>query len=157
MAPTAPITPGKFDRSKCKVLNGPTATGQHCPEGWTIYRSPGPSIAGTKSGADWHYLMYVDQFDVLGLGKDVPITPGTMSDSLLAMGLDGKWTVMRVPYPMGFYSRGMDERIDDPKTGWKGTGLWTDYAEVPIWHIEGGEGTLGKAVKFQIRPDPLAH
>jgi hypothetical protein len=148
---------GKFDRSKCKVLNGPTATGQHCPEGWTIYRSPGPSIAGTKSGADWHYLMYVDQFDVLGLGKDVPITPGTMSDSLLAMGLDGKWTVMRVPYPMGFYSRGMDERIDDPKTGWKGKGLWTDYAEVPIWHIEGGEGTLGKAVKFQIRPDPLAH
>src|SRR5262249_13541382 len=26
-----------FDRRKCKVLNGPTATGQHCPEGWTLY------------------------------------------------------------------------------------------------------------------------
>jgi len=28
---------GKFDRSKCKVLNGPKATGKHCPEGWTLY------------------------------------------------------------------------------------------------------------------------
>ena len=27
-----------FDRRKCKgPLNGPTATGQHCPEGWTLY------------------------------------------------------------------------------------------------------------------------
>ena len=25
-----------FDRSKCAVLNGPAATGQHCPEGWTL-------------------------------------------------------------------------------------------------------------------------
>jgi hypothetical protein len=30
-----------FDRSKCKVLNGPAATGQHCPEGWTLYPLPG--------------------------------------------------------------------------------------------------------------------
>jgi hypothetical protein len=149
---------GRFDRRKCRVLNGPTATGQHCPEGWTIYLSPGPKITGTNAGADWHYLMFMDQFDVLGLGKDIPITPGTNSDSLLALMPDsGKWVVMRVPYPMGFYSRGMDERIDDPKAGWKGRGLWSNYAEVPLWHIEGGEGTMGKAVKFQLRPDPLAH
>jgi len=25
-----------------------------------------------------------------------------------------------------------------------------------VWHIEGGKGTNGKIVKFQIRPDPLA-
>ena len=32
---------GKFDRSKCKVLRGPeTATGRHCPEGWTLYPFP---------------------------------------------------------------------------------------------------------------------
>jgi hypothetical protein len=149
---------GKFDRRKCKVLNGPTATGQHCPEGWSIYLSPGPKITGTEAGADWHYLMFMDQFDVLGMGKDIPITPGTNSDSLLALMPDTeRWVVMRVPYPRGFYSRGMDERIDDPSTGWKGRGLWSDYAEVPLWHIEGGEGTVGKAVKFQLRPDPLAH
>jgi hypothetical protein len=34
-----------FDRKKCKgPLNGPaSATGQHCPEGWTLYPFPGPS------------------------------------------------------------------------------------------------------------------
>ena len=32
-----------FDRSKCAVLTGEAATdGQHCPEGWTLYPSPGP-------------------------------------------------------------------------------------------------------------------
>ena len=30
-----------FDRTKCKVLNGPQAADpQHCPEGWTVYRRP---------------------------------------------------------------------------------------------------------------------
>ncbi len=30
-----------FDRRKCKgPLNGPTATGQQCPEGWTLYPEP---------------------------------------------------------------------------------------------------------------------
>ena len=32
-----------FDRRKCKgPLNGPLATGQHCPEGWTLYAEPLP-------------------------------------------------------------------------------------------------------------------
>jgi hypothetical protein len=35
-----------FDRRKCKVLNGPTATGKHCPEGWTLYPFPGPQFKG---------------------------------------------------------------------------------------------------------------
>ena len=58
-----------FDRSKCKVLKGPTATGQHCPEGWTIYPVPGPSFKGTDARADWHYLNWVDRYDTLGFGK----------------------------------------------------------------------------------------
>jgi len=51
----------------------------------------------------------------------------------------------------------MDGRIDDPNGGWKGRALWANYGTHLIWHIEGGKGTLGKIVKFQIRPDPLAH
>src|SRR4029078_4145365 len=36
-----------FARSKCKgTLNGPTATGQQCPEGWTLYPFPGPNYKG---------------------------------------------------------------------------------------------------------------
>ena len=39
-----------FDRSKCTgPLNGPTATGQHCPEGWTFYQEPLPQIQGATS------------------------------------------------------------------------------------------------------------
>jgi len=38
---------GSFDRRKCKgPLNGPTATGQHCPEGWTLRDGPGPNFKG---------------------------------------------------------------------------------------------------------------
>jgi hypothetical protein len=53
---------------KCKgPLNGPTATGDHCPEGWSFYR---------------------------------------------------------VPYPLGFYMKGMEGRIDAVNAGWKGRGIW---------------------------------
>jgi len=55
-----------FDRSKCKVLAGPAATGQHCPEGWTFYKIPGPNVTGSDVSADWTYLTWVDQFNVLG-------------------------------------------------------------------------------------------
>jgi hypothetical protein len=63
---------------------------------------------------------------------------------------------VRVPYPMGFFVKQVDGRIDDPKAGWKGKGLWTTYANRTPWHLEGGKGTKGKAVKMQFRPDPLA-
>lgn len=150
---------GSFDRRKCKVLNGPTATGDHCPEGWSLYPIPGPRFKNVEDpiNADWHYLDWVDQFNTLGLGKDVPIAPGTNSDSMIALLPDSKkFVVMRVPYPLGFYSRGMDGRIDDPNAGWKGRGLWTTYASISPWNVEGGKGQVPKVVKFQVRPDPLA-
>ncbi len=39
-----------FDRRKCKgPLNGPNATGQQCPEGWTLYPTPGPKFKNVKT------------------------------------------------------------------------------------------------------------
>src|SRR5688572_13826277 len=35
---------GRFDRRRCKVLNGPTATGAHCPEGRSFHKLPGPQL-----------------------------------------------------------------------------------------------------------------
>ena len=147
-----------FDRRKCKVLNGPTATGQHCPEGWTLYLTPGPKFKGApdQTNSDMLYYNWVDQFDTLGLGRNVPIATGSYSDALLALS-GGKFVVMRVPYPMGFYHRGVDGRIDDPKAGWKGRGLWANYGSYNPWHYEGGKGQTSKAVHFQLRPNPLAH
>jgi hypothetical protein len=147
-----------FDRRKCKVLDGPgSVNGQHCVEGWTLYPAPGPKFKGTDVGADFHYYNFVDQFDTLGLGKDVPLANGTGSDSLLALlPKTGEWVTLRVPYPLNFYTRGMDGRIDDPKAGWKGRAMYGNYGQNAVWHIEGGKGTVGSLVKFQIRPDPLA-
>jgi hypothetical protein len=50
----------------------------------------------------------------------------------------------------------MDGRIDDPKVGWKGRGIWATYGAYMTWHIEGGTGRKNKVVKFQIRLSPLA-
>ena len=148
-----------FDRRKCRVTAGPEATGQHCPEGWTLYPVPGPQMKGveTAGSADFHYYSWVDQFNTLGLGENIPIANGSSSDSLLALDPEtGKWIILRVPYPMAFYSRGLDGRIDDPDAGWKGRGLWANYGSNYIWHTEGGKGTKSKMVHFQLRPDPLA-
>jgi hypothetical protein len=149
-----------FDRRKCKgTLNGPTATGQHCVEGWTLHLTPGPKFKGVSAtdevNSDMLYYNYVDQFDTFGLGANVPMATGSYSDSIVAYA-NGKMVVLRVPYPIGFYHRGVDGRIDDAKTGWKGRGLWATYGAYTPWHYEGGKGTTSKAVHFQLRPDPLA-
>jgi hypothetical protein len=150
-----------FDRRKCKgPLNGPRATGQHCPEGWTLYQLPGPQLRGVSDSgsAEAPYYDWVDQFDTFGLGKNVPIATGNGNDALLALLPDsGKFVVLRVPYPMGFYAKGMDGRVDDPKAGWKGKGIWTTYGTRTPFHAEGGKGTTSKVLHFQFRPDPLAN
>ena len=147
-----------FDRRKCTgPLNGPTATGQHCPEGWTLYPEPLPQIRGVTSpgSAEASYYTWVDQFNTSGLGENVPINTGNASEALLAL-VDGDWVVMRVPYPLGFYTKWMDGRIDDPDGGWKGRGLWATVSTRAPFHMEGGKGTTSKVLKFQLRPDPLA-
>jgi hypothetical protein len=147
-----------FDRRKCHgPLNGPTATGKHCPEGWTLYPFPGPQFqtVSDSGSAQASYYTWVDQHDIFGLGKNVPLATGNLSDSLEAL-VGGNFITLRVPYPMGFFAKGMDGRIDDPKAGWKGRGLWSAYAGRATHHMEGGKGTRPKVVKFQLRPDPLA-
>lgn len=156
-----------FDRAKCKgPLNGPgAADGNLCPEGWTFYRLPGPSFAGQEGAAEGPYYSWVDQHDILGLGRDIPIGTGNFSDSLYAL-TSGRVIQLRVPYPMGFFAKGVDGRIDDPTAGWKGRGLWVTSGNRTPMHIEGVDaptpGAPGKTlssplvVHFQLRPDPLA-
>jgi hypothetical protein len=147
-----------FDRRKCKgPLNGPAATGQHCPEGWALYPEPVPQFKGvTDSGSvEGSYFTWVDQFDTLGLGRNVPINTGNAAEGLLAL-KDGKFVVLRVPYPTGYYTKWMDGRIDDPNAGWKGKGIWSTVSTRAPFHMETGKGTTSKIVRFQLRPDPLA-
>ncbi|MFM2130077.1 MAG: hypothetical protein RL477_1623 [Pseudomonadota bacterium] len=148
---------GAFDRRKCKgPLNGPKATGNHCPEGWTFHKYPGPGFQGLgDNSAESSYYSWVDQHNTFGLGENVPMSTGNLNDGLIAL-KEGKMIVLRVPYPLGFYAKGFDGRIDDPKAGWKGRGLWTTNGDRTPWLIEGGKGTKPLAAHFQLRPSPLA-
>ncbi len=146
-----------FDRSKCKgPLNGPDATGDHCPEGWTLYRYPGPGFPELPEySIESSYYSWVDQHNTSGLGNDVPMSTANLYDGVHAL-VDGEWVTMRIPYPLGFYSKGFDGRIDDPDAGWKGRGLWVPSGDRTPWLKEGGKGTKPMVVNFQVRPDPLA-
>jgi hypothetical protein len=149
---------GSFDRSKCKgPLNGPKATGDQCPEGWSFYKYPGPGFAGIgDNSAEASYYSWVDQHNAVGLGNDVPISTGNENDGFDAL-VNGKMIVLRIPYPIGFYAKGLDARIDDAGAGWKGRGLWSSEGDRTPWLKEGGKGMTPMAVHIQIRPDPLAH
>jgi hypothetical protein len=148
---------GQFDRSKCKAeLNGPQATGTHCDEGWTFYDLPGPGFAELpKFSVESSYYTWVDQHDTLGLGANVPIATGNLFDGVHALA-GGKFVTLRIPYPLGFYSKGFEGRIDDAKAGWKGRGLWVPSGDRTPWLMEGGKGSKPLVVHFQMRPNPLA-
>jgi len=147
-----------FDRRKCKgPLNGPNATGEHCPEGWSFYKYPGPGFEGIgDNSAESSYYTWVDQHNTVGLGENIPISTANLQDGFAAL-KDGNMVLMRIPYPMGFYAKGLDGRIDDPNAGWKGRGLWSSNGDRTPWLMEGGKGSKPRAVHIQVRPDPLAH
>jgi hypothetical protein len=146
-----------FDRRKCKgPLNGPNATGNHCPEGWALHKYPGPSFEGFENGsAEASYYTWVDHHNTVGLGENVPISTANLQDGFVGL-KDGRMILMRVPYPMGFYAKGLDGRIDDPNAGWKGRGLWSASGDRTPWLNELGKGARPLAVHIQVRPDPLA-
>ena len=147
-----------FDVRKCKDLTGPQKIdGSQCPEGWTLYQTPSPKLKGTNVPADFHYFNWTDSHNIMQMGQDTPFLTGSDSDSLIALNpATNKWTYFTIPYPLGFYARGMDGRIDDANAGWKGRALYSNYGTHFVWQIEGGKGTKGKIVKFQLRPNPLA-
>jgi hypothetical protein len=147
---------GEFDRRKCKgALNGPKATGEHCAEGWRFHRLPGPSFADDGDlSVESSYYTWVDQHNTLGLGANVPIATGNLFDGVHAF-VEGKFVTLRIPYPLGFYTKGFEGRIDDTKTGWKGRGLWVPSGDRTPWHKEGGKGTKPLVVNFQMRGSPL--
>jgi hypothetical protein len=148
---------GEFDRSKCEgPLNGPDATGDHCPEGWTFHDLPGPSFANYPGmSVESPYYAWVDQHNTAGLGEDVPMVTGNLFDGVHAL-VDDEFVTLRIPYPLGFFTKGFEGRIDDPDAGWKGRGLWVPSGDRTAWHQEDGDGSKPLVVHFQVRPDPLA-
>ncbi|HEX4153874.1 MAG TPA: carboxypeptidase-like regulatory domain-containing protein [Steroidobacteraceae bacterium] len=148
---------GEFDRRKCKgPLNGPRATGNHCPEGWNFHRLPGPGFVNVpEMSVESSYYTWVDQHDTLGMGANVPIATGNLFDGVHAL-VRGNFVTLRIPYPLGFYPKGLEGRIDNAAAGWKGRGLWITSGDRTPWHHEGGKGSKPLLVHLQMRPSPLA-
>ena len=65
-----------------------------------------------------------------------------------------RFSIVRVPYPLVMYHRGIDGRIDDPRAGWKGRGLWINDSNDPARFIEHGMGVVSH---IQLRPHPLVY
>ena len=88
------------------------------------------------------------------MGENMVVVTGTISDSLLIFdpGTE-EFTTFRLPYPVVFYTRGLDGRIDDASAGWKGRGLWASYSSYVPRYSETGMGHLNH---IQIRPNPLS-
>jgi len=141
-------------------LNGPNATGNHCPEGWTIYQYPGPGFEGIgENSAESSYYTWVDQHNTFGLGekhtnvhRQSRVTaswrlkdgqddhdPDSLSAQLLCQGF--RWGVSTIRMP-----------------AWKGPRV-VEHERRPHgpWLKEGGKGSRPRAVHIQFRPDPLAN
>jgi hypothetical protein len=106
---------------------------------------------------DFIHAVAVDRSDVLALNEGRAVPWALLSNSDRAAALlptTGEFVTLRVPYPLGFYGRSLSPRIDDPRRGWKGRGVWSAFSSQTPPHIEGAGRS--KVVKFQMRPDPLA-
>ena len=149
---------GSFDRRKCTgPLNGPKAPATTAPRAGLSTSIPAQAFkASERTALSSSYYTWVDQHNTLGLGEDVPMSTANLMGGLVAL-KDGKMISLTVPYPLGFYAKGFDGRIDDADAGWKGRGLWTTSGDRAPWLMEGGKGSLPRVVHFQLRPNPLAH
>jgi hypothetical protein len=127
-------------------------------EKFTYWQLPGPKFKGTgdeTGSTEFPYFLWVDQFNVFGLGKDTVLITGTTSDSLIVFDPRKEtFSVLRIPYPIPFYSRGVDGRVDDPNAGWKGRGLWMSYSSYLPKFTETRSGSVNH---IQLRPSPLAN
>ena len=106
------------------------------PRGLLVLRTAGAGFPGRPGAEEKPYCVWVDQHNILGLGANMPIATGNQSDSLHAL-VGGRIVELRVPYPMGFFSKGFEGRIDNPNAGWKGRELWATSGNRTPFHIEG--------------------
>jgi len=104
--------------AKCKgPLKRTDGDGRSLPGGVVIPPVSGPGIRGDRREQRRVELLHVvDQHDTFGLGRNVPLSTGNLNDGLIAFATDA-WSSCVLPYPLGFYAKGLDGRIDDANGG----------------------------------------
>ena len=132
-AATSSASIGASARARSTVRRRPAIIAPRAGRSTSI---PGPGFDGLgENSAESSYYTWVDQHNTLGLGENVPMSTANLNDGFVAL-KDGKMVMLRIPYPMGFYAKGFDGRIDDPNAGWKGRGLWSTNGDRTPWLME---------------------
>jgi len=109
---------GSFDRRKCKgPLNGPDAEkGEKCPEGFAFYPIPGPGFQGDPGAEECPLLHLGRPARHIGSRRQCANRyrqPVGFTHALVG----GQIIELRVPYPISFFAKGLEGRIDDPNAG----------------------------------------
>ena len=148
---------GSFDRRKCKgPLNGPKATGDHCPEGWSFLQYPGPGFKGSvRTARSRATTPGSTSTTPSGSAMTCRCPPQICNDGLIAM-KDGKMISCACRILWAFTPKASTGASTIQKPAGKGRGLWTTSGDRAPWLMEGGKGAKPMAVHFQLRPDPLA-
>ncbi len=148
-----------FDRRKCKgPLNGPKATGQHCPEGWTLYTEPAAAVPrregrrqrrrqllhlgrSVRCARPWR--QHADQYRQR-LGRTAGVEGWQV-------GGDARAVSARLLYQVdGRTHRRSEGRMERARACGRRSARRTPF------HMETGKGTTSKVYHVQLRPDPLA-
>ena len=139
-------------------LNGPNATGKHCPEGWTLYRVARPAVQGREGRRQ-------RRGELLHLGRPVQhVRAGRERADRHRQHerrATSRWSTASsstcaCPTRWASSPSGREGRIDDPNAGWKGRALWATYSTAPCSTSKAARRTGRRSCKFQLRPDPLA-
>jgi hypothetical protein len=115
-----PGTSGRYQRIRQALSGndiGGQVTGDKGPEAgvWVIAETKDLPTKYAKVVVTDYYV-WVDRYNTFGLGANVPIASANGSESLLAL-VNGQFVNLRNPYPLGFFTKNVDGRIDDPNTG----------------------------------------
>ena len=131
---------------------------QDCPEGWTLYKFPGPQFKGvTDPGSAEHaYYIWVDRYNTLGLGANVPIA----IDQWRRVAARARRRQVRDParaLPDGLLHQERRRPHRRCECRLEGPGPVDDVRHRTVFHNEGGTANSPKLYKLQMRPDPLAN
>ena len=148
-----------FDRSKCKdPLNGPNATGNHCPEGFASTNIPAPASKASRTPAPRRATTPGSTTTTRsGLGENIPISTANLNDGFVALQGRARWSCCAFPIRSASSPRASTGASTIRTPAGKAAGLWSTSGDRTPWLMEGGKGSKPRAVHIQFRPDPLAH
>ena len=130
-----------------------------CPEGWTLYQFPGPQFKGVTDpgSADHAYYIWVDRYNTLGLGANVPIASTNGGESLARA--RRRQVRRRCAFPIRWASSARTSTAASTirTPAGRAAACGRRSARAPCSTTKAARRARRSVFKLQMRPDPLAH